>query len=124
MSLGADLAAEIAAAVREAGAAVGNGPLIGQLLRRAPADTSVYPVAPGAETALPVAMVLTAYSDRDRDGTTIRAGDVKVMIEAGAVEPSTSDRLTVGGRTYSIEAVKAIQPGGVVLYWEVQARGA
>ena len=56
------------------------------------------------------------------DGTLIRATDARVMIIAGslAIEPTTSDRVTVNGVTYTVIVGVKRDPAGAT--WELQAR--
>ncbi|MCT4369107.1 hypothetical protein CLG85_001615 [Yangia mangrovi] len=121
---GADIAAEVAAAIAEAGAETGGGvPLVGTITRVTGADETTYPPTPGGATDYACTVVLDQYSARDREGTQIAAQDVKAMIAPDAeTDPRNGDALTVAGKTFSIVNVDAIQPGGVVLYWECQAR--
>ena len=119
----AAIRAEVAAALAEASAAVGDGPLIVTLVRTAggpqtPWDTSAF--AATAET--PLRAVVGRYQQGIIDGTLIMAGDRRVMVEAGPVEPRTSDKLRIGGEDYAIVAVRPTAPGGVALMYEVQVR--
>ena len=119
----AAIRAEVAAALAEASAAVGDGPLIVTLVRTAggpqtPWDTSAFTET--AETSLRA--VVGRYDRRLVDGTLIMAGDRRVMVEAGPVEPTTADRLRIGGEDYAIVAVRPLAPGGVALMYEVQVR--
>lgn len=59
---------------------------------------------------------------RDRESSLIQAGDIKVMIEAQGTTPKSSDKLRLGADLYSIISVTPVQPGGVALYFTVQAR--
>lgn len=52
----------------------------------------------------------------------ILAGDQQVFILLDA-EPKPTDKLQVGSRQYSIVNVKAIEPGGVTVLYELQVRG-
>ncbi|MGI3168400.1 hypothetical protein ACRARG_04560 [Pseudooceanicola sp. C21-150M6] len=121
---GADIAAEVAAAIAEAGAEVGNGaPRTGTITRTTGADETTYPPTPGSTTDYACTLILSEYSARDRDGAQITARDVKAMIAPDAeTDPRNGDTLTVAGKVFSIVNVDAMQPGGVVLYWECQCR--
>jgi hypothetical protein len=121
---GAEIASEVAAAISEAGAEVGDGtPLTGSIIRVTGADESTYPPTPGTPTSYACTLILTDYSARDRDGTNITDRDLKAMISPDAeTEPRNGDSLQVQGRTYSIENVTPYQPGGVVLYYIAQVR--
>ena len=52
----------------------------------------------------------------------ILAGDQQVFILLD-VAPKPTDKLQVGSRQYSIVNVKAIEPGGVMVLYELQVRG-
>ena len=123
---GADIAADVAAAIREATAEVGAGvALTGVLVRSSGADESTYPPTAGTDTEYPCALMWGRYDARDRDGTNITARDVRAMIAADvAVAPQTGDRLKVGGKVFHVVNVGALQPGGTVIMWDVQARAA
>lgn len=129
---GAEIVSEVAAAISEAGAEVGDGtPLTGSIIRSMGADEGTYPPKPGFCVEYTCTLLLTQYSVRDRDGTNIAARDLKAMIAVPLVnsidandttEPRNGDSLQVQGRTYSIENVTPYQPGGVVLYYIAQVR--
>jgi hypothetical protein len=123
MTAGSDIAAEVSAAIAEAGAATGDGPLFATISRPGIADETTYPVTPAAATTHTCTVVLTEYSDRDRNGTNIRVGDIKALIAPDAEsDPRNGDSLIVGGKTYKMVNVMAVKPGGIVLLWEVQCR--
>lgn len=127
---GLDIAAEIAGAIAEAGAATGDGsPLVATLLRPAAGGTPDYsqPIgaqAGGANAEHACTVVISNYTARDRDGTNIQAGDVKLLVstEGLTVVPKNSDKIRVSGQTYSIVDVTELAPGGVAVMWTVQAR--
>lgn len=77
----------------------------------------------GPATEHEVKAVIADYSALERNGSLIGLTDRKVMVEAGDVVPTQADRLRVGDRTLEVVSVKAIEPGGVAVYYEVQARG-
>lgn len=123
MSAGTDIAAEVAAALGEAATATGDGPFTATIIRAGEPDKSTYPPTPGADIELPVRALVGSYSMRDRESSLIQAGDIKVMIEAQGTVPKSSDKLRIdGGAPYSIISVAPVQPGGVALYFTVQAR--
>ena len=121
---GADIAAEVAAAIGEAGAETGNGsPLTGQIVRTIGADESTYPPTPGSATPYACTLLLSAYSVRERAMAHIGESDVKAMISPDVeTDPRIGDDLTVGGKIYSIINVETVQPGGDVLLWKCQVR--
>jgi len=78
---------------------------------------------PGSANEYPWGVVV-AYSDRDTDGTQIRVGDKKVILEApdGMPEPQTKDTIIIGAVEHSIVNVKPLSPGGTVVIYELQVR--
>lgn len=65
------------------------------------------------------------YAQREIDGTQIRQGDRRVMLQAtgGVPMPRTGDALTIGSLAYTIVAARTVNPGGTAVVHEVQARG-
>lgn len=112
----AAIAAEVAAGLAEAGTTV--------MLVRSSGGGSPWDENPAApsETLTPLRAVIGRYDRRLVDGSLIRADDLRVMVEAGPVEPTTADKLRIGGVDYAIVSVRPTfyQAGAVV--WEVQCR--
>ena len=101
---GAQIIKEVAAALREAGTAAGNGPVIATL---APKLTGGNPWdAPGTTPAtVEVVVILDTFRRNEIDGARILSGDKKVMIEADVIAPKVGDGLTISGQAHRIEAV-------------------
>jgi len=118
---GAQIAAEVAAALREAGAATGNGPLVAVLQ---PAMTGGNPWdAPGTTPdPVNVVVIVDRYASREIDGARILSGDKRVLMEAGVAVPKPGDGLTVSGVAHRIESVDPLSPAGVAVMYECQAR--
>lgn len=57
------------------------------------------------------------------DGTTIRAGDVRLMCAAEGIRPTTGDKITVQGKPYSVVLCEPFAPGGVDLFYDLLMRG-
>lgn len=62
------------------------------------------------------------YSAKDIDGTLIKRGDKRVILEASDAVPTTTDTLTIGGVVHAIIEAVPVNPGGVVVIYKVQAR--
>lgn len=135
MSAGTDIAAEVAAALAEAGEAVGSGPYI-STIRRASSEPD-EPQTPWDEPAdpanEPTLYAVTGIEDvrdvRDMTGTMIGVRRRTLTIEATGVAPLKSDTIAVGvapgdvtAQTVfeEILAVKPLAPGGVALLFEIQ----
>ena len=119
----AAIRAEVATALAEASSAVGDGPLTVTLLRgsegrQTPWDTDAF----AATAKTPLRAVVGRHDRRLVDGTLIRADNLRVMVEAGSVEPTTAHRLRIGGADHAIVAVRPLALGGVALMWELQVR--
>lgn len=56
------------------------------------------------------------------DGSTIRAGDLRLMCAAEGIRPTTADRLTVQGVTYAVVLCEPFAPGGVDLFYDLLLR--
>jgi hypothetical protein len=89
--------------------------------------TGGNPWDPGSGTTTTVntnvTIVVSEYAVSEIDGTTIQAGDRKVLMTAIAgVEPKPSDVLTISGTAYTVINAMPLAPAGVAVMYEVQAR--
>lgn len=118
---GAQIASEVLAALREAGTATGNGPLVAQLT---PAATTGNPWDTPGPGAAPqdVTIIVDQFRANEIDGTMIRAGDKKVMMDATGPEPKTGDSLTIESVAHRVEMVWPLSPAGVPVMFTVAAR--
>ena len=67
--------------------------------------------------------LLLSYAAHLVDGTTIQAGDVKLMLAADiATTPVAGDFIDVKTERYRIMRSEPFQPGGEVLYYDLQLR--
>lgn len=107
---GADIAAEVAAALAEAGEATGSGPYLCTIRRASTVDGE--PRTPWDEPASPpndpTDYEVTAFKEettsRYMDGTLIGELRRVVMIEATGVRPKKSDKVAVGVANASVTA--------------------
>ena len=118
---GTTIIAEVQAALREAGAETGNGPLVAQLtvtpIGGTPWGLPDTPAAP-----VDVVVILDTFKRHEIDGARILSGDKKIMLEPGVIVPKVGDMLTVSGKAHRIEQVWPLAPAGVDLMYTVQAR--
>ena len=64
------------------------------------------------------------YSQREINGTDVRAGDQRVMLApTDMVLPQTNDTLTINGTTWAVVSARQVAPGGTSVYYEAQVRG-
>jgi hypothetical protein len=132
---GTAIAAEIAAALAEAGEAVGTGPLV-CTIRRASAEPD-EPQNPWDEPADPVNAptdyAVTAVEDvqdiRDMSGTLVGIQKRTLTVSATGVAPLKSDTIAVGVAPSAVTAdtafeqilaVKPLAPSGVALLYELE----
>ena len=68
--------------------------------------------------------VVLDYANREVDGTRILATDKQVLLAKAslAIEPTTADKLLIGGVEHKLIAVKPISPGGTTILYELQVR--
>jgi len=121
---GAEIAAEIAEALAEVGTDTGTGPLVATITR-APIDAPVNPWDAPSTTQVSTfqtTVIRDMWRYGEIDGTLIRADDLKLMAQAGAVVPTTADTLTLDDEEYRIMSVMPEAIGGVDLYYIIQAR--
>lgn len=94
------------------------------LTRKGP---SVYDAETGQNVATETAQTGTGleldYEAHEARDPSILATDRKVLLSTEGIQaPKKGDEVEIGGSTYRIETVKQFAPGGVPLYFEVQAR--
>lgn len=82
----------------------------------------VWDPTPGAATTHDIRVMQDTIGLGMIDGTTIQAGDIRLMAEAGAVVPAVGERITVLGKDYGLVRVEPFAPGGVALYYELLLR--
>ncbi len=118
---GADIAAEVSAALAEAAGDTGDGQQA-VLIRPGTPQINPWDDPPGEPTETPVWAVAGAYSKNMFDGTLIRAEDRRVMVESVSPAPTTADKLKLGTVEYEIVRVDPEAPAGVALYHICQCR--
>jgi hypothetical protein len=117
MTAGSSIAAEIAAALAEAGAATGDGPLIITLEKAVTSGPDYDPVQGD-----PIEHSLTAIDDliRVRDASGALTGETRrvLTLPATGVVPAKGDWVAVRGARHRIGQVAPVAPGGVDLMYE------
>lgn len=120
---GAQIAAEVANALREVAGDVGNGEFVVTLVKgmanpQKPWDTGYY--GEPDETDIPA--LVQDYPLSMINGTLIQQGDRRVMVASTGPRPETGDRLRIQDVIYRIMMVRDKGPSGVPLFYEIQAR--
>ncbi|WP_432475242.1 hypothetical protein ACRRRS_14715 [Brucella anthropi] len=77
-----------------------------------------------SDTDYPCTLVALDYDQKDVDGTLIKSTDKKVYVATKGltIQPTTIDKVIIGGVQSTIVEAKPLNPAGTVVYWEVQAR--
>lgn len=118
------IAAEVDAALKSVGST--DAGFTAVLTQTSVAGGDAWDPGSGTETTVntDVTIVVSEYALSEIDGTTIQAGDRKVLMTATAgVEPRPSDVLTISGKAYTVINAMPLAPAGIVVMYEVQARG-
>ena len=94
----------------------------GTLRRQTSTGTSYNPTVTNTDYAC--TFVVLDYANREVDGTRILATDKRVLLakKSLAIEPTTADKLLIGGVEHKLIAVKPISPGGTTILYELQVR--
>lgn len=108
-------AAEVAAALDEVG-------FTATLTRPGAPTGPSYDPTPGTPTTHALRVMQDSLGLGLIDGTTIRAGDLRLMCAAEGIRPTTADRVTVAGVSYAIVRCEPYAPGGVDLFYELLLR--
>ncbi|HEX73327.1 MAG TPA: hypothetical protein ENN65_08445 [Candidatus Hydrogenedentes bacterium] len=117
---GAEIAAQISAALAEIAQELGSGEFVVVLRQqtRGQANPWDIPATP------PEPVALRAIDDGIREVYVPDSGATRqgrfITIEAAGVEPKVGDVLTVSGVDHSVLAVFPLAPAGVPLLWELE----
>ncbi|QDP60551.1 MAG: hypothetical protein Unbinned338contig1000_44 [Prokaryotic dsDNA virus sp.] len=123
MTNASTLAAEIAAALAEGSAAVGDGPLTVTIIRAGETTGPSYDPTIGPDQTFTVNALVSEFSVMERNASMIDATDVKLLVAAGqGVVPTSQDRVTLNGKTRAIKNVMPLQPGGADLMYSLQVQ--
>ena len=118
MTFYTDLASEALELITEFGASI--------TLTRKTVGTYDPSTGAASETSAdyPGVGVLIDYSQREIDGTSVRAGDQRCWIATdGMVLPRTGDTLTIGSTVYSVVTGGHVAPAGTAAVYWAQLRG-
>jgi hypothetical protein len=118
---GAQIANDVKAALREAGVATGNGPLV-VTITPTRTETNPWDNFNTPPASVNVVAVVEEYRNIEIDGARIRSGDKKLLLEPGEIIPKTGDTVSIEGVAHRIEGVMPLAPAGVDLLYTVQAR--
>lgn len=79
--------------------------------------------APGVDALTPCVWLETDNSIKNRSSTVIEAGDKFGLVSvAAAVAPALPMQFETDGERYAIVEVGPLNPGGLVMYYEVHVR--
>lgn len=96
----------------------------GSIIRDVPGSGPVWD--PGDPTPTPYActMAVLKFDNKDIDGTLIKATDKKVYVASYGllITPTTTDRIIIRGVSHTIIRVMPLNPAGIDVYFDVQAR--
>lgn len=120
---GTAIAAEIEAAYREVAREVGGGAFTVTLIEPAAQPTNPWDSPAGSPTEHDdIPALRSTIPSEWIDGTLIRADDEMIKIAGTAPEPKLNWRVSYGGVTYMIQAIKEFGPSGVVLNYGLVLR--
>lgn len=123
MTEGANLAAEIAAALAEGGAATGDGPFV-VTLEKAGAQTGPdYDPIIGPPTEHTLTALADTWKVRDENGNLTGQTTRVLTLASGGVVPIKGEWLVVSGQRVRIGEVMPFAPGGVDLMYDIVLEG-
>lgn len=93
------------------------------LMRPGAVDESTSPPTRGADTSFEFSVLPTRPGFADTVSGNTQNGDMPLILAIGDTEPTTDDKIKVGGLIYSIESVKQIRVQAGIAAWKVIARG-
>lgn len=120
---GDQIAREVADALREVAAEVGDGTFLVTLRVVTGEPVNPWDTDTSASQNFEVPAMVSDYPRDMIDGTLIRATDKRVLIAAeNGTVPTTSMIAVISGVEHTIVSVDELAPSGVALYYECQCR--
>lgn len=119
---GASIAAEINAALLEVARDTGDGELLATFYEPAPQPQNPWEPTATDPTEHELRVMVSDFPLSMIDGTLIQKTDKRLMVSATGAAVKVNWRVTVGGTNYAIMGIREIGPGGVALYYDIQAR--
>lgn len=118
---GADIAAEVNAALAEVALDVGDGSFTVTLVIPAAQPVNPWGTPAGAPEEVELNALVSDYPLSQIDGTLIRREDKKFLLPATGPRPAMDCKI-IADKIYSIVAIRDLAPSGVSIYYEVQGR--
>lgn len=75
----------------------------------------------GTSSTHNVTGVVTPYAQSLIDGSTIMAGDLRVLLTS-AVEPLAGDSIVIDSNNYAVVSIRRVKPGSTTMLYIVQVR--
>ena len=119
---GADIAAEVFAALGEVADDAGDGDFTVTFISPAPLPENPWDAPDGEPTQFELRAFVEAFRQEQVDDTLIFAGDRKVMVDALGEVPTTADRVILPEGEFAILSVEPLSPAGVPLYYQLHCR--
>jgi hypothetical protein len=119
---GAQIAAEVNAALLEVARDVGDGEFLVTLRQPPVPPADPWGQSGGSPVETELRAMVSSYPQTLIDGTLIQQNDRRVMLSAVGPKPSAIDSLIIAGVSHRIISVQETGPSGVALYYVVQAR--
>ena len=119
---GADIAAEVYAALGEVAVDTGTGDFTVTFLRPAPQPENPWDAPVGEPTQFELRASVETFQQEQVGDTLIFAGDRKVMVDALGEVPTTADRVILPEGEFAILSVDPLSPAGVPLYYQLHCR--
>jgi hypothetical protein len=96
----------------------------GQIIRDVPGSGPDWDPGDPVPTPYPCTLAVLKFDNKDIDGSLIKATDKKVYVASYGllITPTTTDRIVIGGVAHTIVRVLPLNPAGVTVYYELQAR--
>ena len=123
MTNASDIQAEINAALAEATASVGNGPLQVTIVRKGARSGPDYEPVYASDTEHTVNGLIGSYTAFERSGGLIEQTDIKLTIAAGqGIDPTNADHVRIDDKIHEIKSVTPSKPAGEPLSYKLQVK--
>lgn len=96
----------------------------GEIHRDVPGSGPIYDPGEPTVQKTPCTAAILAIELKDVDGTLVKLTDKTAYVAAKglAIEPTTTDRLSFNGKTFTIIKVATLQPAAITVYHKLFVR--
>ncbi len=121
MSLGEQIAQEVADGIREAARETGDGELVVTFIRQGQQSGPSYAPTFDPSTRHVANAIMSNFTVKERDTGLVAINDSKLLVASDqlTISPTTLDKVEIDSTEYQVKSISPVKPGGVVIMWNI-----